>query len=78
MEEAWAALSRRVAIPNRRTRTPGEIARTAIDRGYPDEPVQRLTDAFREVRYGGRSRGDRTEIARSALERLRAYWRDER
>lgn len=77
VEEAWATLRDRTPVRNRDVRTPGEIARTAARRGYPDEAVRRLTDAFREVRYGDLPRSDRTGSARSALDRLRDYWRDD-
>jgi hypothetical protein len=76
IEEAWQTMADRVSI-NRRTRTPAEIARAAIERGYPSDAVQRLTDSFREVRYGGFPRSERTEAARTALDRLRRHWRDD-
>lgn len=75
VEEAWQAFRDRVPVGDPATRTPGEVARTAVRRGYPDEAVRRLTDAFREVRYGDLPREDRTESARTALDRLRDYWR---
>ncbi|WP_135825237.1 DUF4129 domain-containing protein [Halorussus ruber] len=78
VEEAWESMRNRVPVSNREARTPGEVARAAARRGYPDEAVRQLTDAFREVRYGGLPREDRTDSARSALSRLRDYWRDER
>nr|WP_240147647.1 DUF4129 domain-containing protein [Halorussus sp. JP-T4] len=77
VEEAWEALRDRVPVRNRRARTPGEVARAAARRGYPDEAVRRLTDAFREVRYGDLPRDARTDSARSALDRLRDYWGDD-
>lgn len=76
VEEAWQALTERVRLRNPEARTPGEFARAAVDRGYPDEAVRRLTDAFREVRYGDLSRSDRTEAAREALDGLRKHWGD--
>ncbi|WP_137286034.1 DUF4129 domain-containing protein [Halorussus salinisoli] len=77
VEEAWEAMRDRVPVRNRDARTPGEVARSAAERGYPDEAVRRLTDAFREVRYGDLPRDDRTDSARSALGRLRDHWRDD-
>jgi hypothetical protein len=77
VEEAWESMRNRVPVSNRDARTPGEVARAAARRGYPDEAVRRLTDAFREVRYGDLPREDRTDSARSALDRLRDYWRGE-
>ncbi|MFC4451681.1 DUF4129 domain-containing protein [Halorussus aquaticus] len=78
VEEAWQTMRDRVAVRNRDARTPGEVARAAARRGYPDEAVRRLTDAFREVRYGDLPRDGRTDSARSALSRLRDYWRGEK
>jgi hypothetical protein len=78
IEEAWTTLRDRVPVRNRDARTPGEVARAAARRGYPDEAVRRLTDAFREVRYGDLPREDRTDSARSALDRLRNHWRGEK
>jgi len=71
VEEAWRAMTERVRVRNRDARTPGEFARAAVERGYPDDAVARLTDAFREVRYGDLPRADRTSAARSALDRIR-------
>ncbi len=34
------------------TQTPGEIARVAIEKGFPRQPVIRLTNAFRRAAYG--------------------------
>ncbi|WP_115863947.1 DUF4129 domain-containing protein [Halorussus litoreus] len=76
VEEAWQALTERVRLRNAESRTPGEFARAAMERGYPDDAVRRLTDAFREVRYGDLSRSDRTEAAREALDGLRKHWGD--
>jgi hypothetical protein len=78
VEEAWTTLRDRIPLRNRDARTPGEVARAAARRGYPDEAVRRLTDAFREVRYGDLPREDRTDSARSALDRLRDHWRGEK
>ncbi|WP_243700496.1 DUF4129 domain-containing protein [Halorussus pelagicus] len=75
VEEAWETMRDRVPVRNRRARTPGEVARAAARRGFPDEAVRRLTDSFREVRYGDLPRDERTDSARSALDRLRDYWR---
>jgi hypothetical protein len=73
--ELWRAFARRVAPRRWRTRTPGEIERRALSKGYPREPVRELTTLFREVEYGGRSRSngrrDRAADAYEALERAR-------
>lgn len=54
-------------------RTPAELARTAVEAGYPERPVTELTELFRAVRYGGDSPGEESERrARRAVERIRA------
>jgi len=51
------------------THTPGEIARTAIEKGFPRQPVLRLTNAFRATVYGPQSRPESlTDEATSAME----------
>lgn len=68
VEEAWATMVELVPIRNRRSTTPGEYARAAIDAGLPATPVQRLTALFEETRYGDRpSTVDRVQSARAAL-----------
>lgn len=74
VEEAWETMADRVFVRNRRARTPSEFARAALERGYPDDAVRKLTKVFQEVRYGRRSRDDRTPAARSALDRIQRYW----
>ncbi|MFB6162900.1 MAG: DUF3488 and DUF4129 domain-containing transglutaminase family protein [Halococcoides sp.] len=66
----WRQFVDLVRPPRPATRTPGEIARRAIDRGFPERPVRRLTDAYRAAEYGGRS------IDESRIERLRGALAD--
>jgi hypothetical protein len=47
----WRAFARRVAPGAWRRRTPAEVARAAVERGLPAEPVRRATRAFREHEY---------------------------
>lgn len=76
LREAWAEFRGYVSIRSWRTATPGEIARWAVRRDeLPREPVQTITDAFRDVEYGSRVPDDRVPAARQALKQLRA--RDE-
>lgn len=49
---AWATFGRRLPLRNRKTITPGEMARTAISEGFPRDSVRQLTTVFREVEYG--------------------------
>ncbi|MFB6222589.1 MAG: DUF4129 domain-containing protein [Haloarcula sp.] len=70
IRDLWRAFARWVVPKRWRTRTPGEVSRAAIDSGLPREPVEALTDAFREVEYGGQSTGSRRERAREAYDAL--------
>ncbi|ELY83037.1 DUF4129 domain-containing protein [Natrinema altunense] len=73
--DLWRAFARQVAPGRWRTRTPGEIERRALSKGYPRRPVRKLTTLFREVEYGGRprsaSRRERAAEAYDAVERAR-------
>nr|WP_277410141.1 DUF4129 domain-containing protein [Natrinema longum] len=73
--ELWRAFARRVEPGRWRTRTPGEIERRALSKGYPRQPVRELTTLFREVEYGGRPRSsgrrERAADAYDAVERAR-------
>lgn len=72
VEEAWATLRELVRLPNARSRTPGEVARAAVDAGLPADAVAALTAAFREVRYADRpADGGRLATARDAIDRIR-------
>lgn len=78
VRRAWHRLVDRLGVSRRETRTPGQIARRAIDAGYPDDAVDRLTAAFRDVEYGGRSESDdRVRSAYEALDRIRSEEDDE-
>lgn len=70
LRDLWRAFARWVVPERWRTRTPGEVSRAAIDSGLPREPVEALTDAFREVEYGGQSTDSRRERAREAYDAL--------
>ncbi|ELZ25798.1 hypothetical protein C475_10074 [Halosimplex carlsbadense 2-9-1] len=74
VEGAWEAFADPLPVRDREARTPGELARTAVDRGDPADRVERLRDVFRDVRYGGAPASeDRTrtavEAARAVLDR---------
>ncbi|QWC18594.1 transglutaminase domain-containing protein [Halorubrum sp. 2020YC2] len=72
IRDAWGEFRTHVSIRSWRTATPGEIARWAVRRdGLPQEAVETLTDAFRDVEYGSRSPSDRAPAARQALEAIR-------
>ena len=72
LRELWRTFARLVVPGRWRSRTPGEVARAAIDRGFPAAPVERLTTVFREVEYGDRSLSEgRLQRARTAFDELR-------
>jgi hypothetical protein len=68
----WRRFVRLVSPGDNRTRTPGDVARAAVRKGFPDEPVYRLTDAFRRAEYADdRPDEERLSAARRALDALR-------
>lgn len=73
LREAWRRFARRVAGDWRR-RTPGEVARVALDEGLPRESVLALTEVFRDVEYGDRPPSEeRVERAREAFRAIDAH-----
>ena len=70
LRRLWRRFAARVVPGNWRTRTPAEISRAAIDAGFPREPVERLTEAFRDVEYGGDAESDRLDAAWPAYEAI--------
>lgn len=70
IRELWRTFARWVVPGAWRTQTPGEVARAAVDRGFPREPVEALTDAFRDVEYGSEPATTRRERAKAAFDRL--------
>jgi hypothetical protein len=67
----WGRFARRVWPQRWRRRTPGEVARHAIDQGLPAEAVQELTDAFRAAEYAPSGATEpQQRAARQALERI--------
>lgn len=78
IEEAWESMIERLPVRRRRTTTPAEYARVAMNRGYPADAVRQLTDAFREVRYGRfPASGKRTKVARTAIDRIERFREDD-
>jgi transglutaminase-like putative cysteine protease len=77
LRDCWREFVRLVAPPRATTRTPGEIARYAVDRGLPAEPIRDLTDAYRDAEYGRFAPGaDRLARAREALRAIREAARE--
>jgi transglutaminase-like putative cysteine protease len=72
IRDLWREFVALVAPPRVTTRTPGEIARYAIDRGLPAEPIDALTEAYRDAEYGRLAPdADRLDRARAALRAVR-------
>lgn len=76
LREAWRRFARRVASRDWRRQTPGEVARAALDQGFPREPVLVLTAVFRDVEYGERPPED--EQVNRAREAFRVIEGDQR
>jgi hypothetical protein len=51
LDALWVAFARAVVPDGWRHRTPAEVGRTAVERGLPAEPVERVTRAVRERAY---------------------------
>lgn len=66
--EAWRRMVEAARVRRHETKTPVEVARAAVRRGLPAEPVGRLTNLFRRVRYGGEGGPDVLSTAREALD----------
>lgn len=67
---AWREMTGHLNVENPDTSTPTEFADVARNAGMTGEHVDRLTDLFRDVRYGGRSPTEDRE--REAIDALRA------
>jgi hypothetical protein len=65
--EAWERMLEAARLRRHETKTPVEVARTAVRRGLPAEPVGRLTNLFRRVRYGGEGGSGALATARESL-----------
>lgn len=72
LRDLWREFVALVGPPRARTRTPGEIARYAVDRGLPSEPISALTEAYRDAEYGRLAPDDdRLARARDAVRAVR-------
>ncbi len=76
---AWHTFCDRVGVRRRESRSPGEVARQAIEAGYPAETVNDLLSTLRDVEYGGhRATPDRAVRAHDTAADLVEYDPDER
>ena len=65
----WRALAALLYPDRWRRRTPGEVARAAVERGLPRDAVADATDVFREAEYGPTTpAAERRRRARELLE----------
>lgn len=65
---AWASLAERVSGTVPDTRTPQSVAEDAVDAGFDQDAVTRLTALFERVRYGpATATAERERAAREAL-----------
>jgi transglutaminase-like putative cysteine protease len=71
LQAVWQRFVGVVGVERAATKTPGEVAREAIRRGFPERPVYAVTNAFRDAAYGGRPASSRLDRARKALAALR-------
>ncbi|MFC3476756.1 transglutaminase domain-containing protein [Halobacterium litoreum] len=68
----WRRFVAVVGVRDWRTKTPAEVAREAVGRGFPERPVYALTTAFRDAAYGGSDEDARAEEAERALDSLQS------
>ncbi len=70
---AWREMTAVLDVDRPASSTPAEFAAAAVDAGVEPEPVDRLTDVFERVRYGGADpTGERERRAVEALRRIEA------
>ncbi len=70
LRQTWREFTALIGPSRPATRTPGEVARHAVERGFPERPVRTLTAAYRDAEYG--SPGDESPSDTSRLKRARA------
>lgn len=69
--QAWCEMVRQLEVARPHVMTPRELSRAAVDQGFDREPVESLTRAFEQVRYGEADpSADRVFRARAALDQL--------
>jgi transglutaminase-like putative cysteine protease len=74
VREAWTRFLDSISASSATTRTPGELARHAIEEdGLPEQPVTELRDTFREVEYGPREASDRLDRVQRAIEQIERF-----
>jgi hypothetical protein len=72
---AWAEMTDPLEVDHPESSTPGEFAAAAVDAGMAGDDVDRLTDLFAEVRYGGQDpTPEREQAAVDTLRRIEAAY----
>lgn len=75
---AWRDMTDALDVPDPETTTPAEFGEAAVAAGFDEADVRRLTDLFREVRYGDEPvTAERERRARETLRRIEAAGGDE-
>ncbi|MFC7213669.1 hypothetical protein ACFQO4_06180 [Saliphagus sp. GCM10025334] len=72
IREAFADVASVSTVSRLRVATPTDVAEGAKARGVPAEPVETITDAFRDVEYGGRDPARRLERTTAAQATIRS------
>jgi len=67
---AWVEMTDHLEVANPDATTAEEFAAVAVDAGMASDDVERLTDLFRDVRYGGADPDTRAEEAVATLRRI--------
>lgn len=71
VREAWEQFLRYTSVQRAPHRTPGELARHAIEEDdLPPDAVKTMRDVFREVEYGSRSPSERIERVQRAIDSI--------
>lgn len=68
--EAWSVVLEASPYSSHETKTPGQVSRGAVRNGMPQDPVGDITEAFREVEYGGKNPDERVKEVEKALSEL--------
>lgn len=75
---AWRDMTEALDVADPETTTPAAFGAAAIDAGVEEADARRLTELFREVRYGDAPvTADREERARETLRRIQAAYAEE-
>ena len=77
IREIWGTFVKMVLPRHYHTKSPGEIARKAVQIGFPETPVRRLTSAFRQSEYGSGSTEQHVTEANNAFDSIQQSQEDD-